>query len=95
MEAGWVVIPVSDKISNLRDWLLLPPGMRRGSAGAAVVLDEIAASHADLLAALERLAKIDLLWAWDGSLTIEENCERARKQVASVANAAIAKARGV
>jgi hypothetical protein len=47
------VIPVSDKIKNLHDWLLLPPEMRRGSAGAAVVLDEIAASHAALLAACE------------------------------------------
>jgi hypothetical protein len=47
------VIPVSDKISNLRDWLMLPPEMRRDSAGAAVVLGEIAASHAGLLAACE------------------------------------------
>jgi hypothetical protein len=47
------VIPVSDKIKNLHDWLLLPPEMRRDSAGAAAVLGEIAASHADLLAACE------------------------------------------
>jgi hypothetical protein len=53
------VIPVSDKIANLRDWLMLPPEMRRGSAGAAVVLDEIAASHADLLAACEAIDALD------------------------------------
>jgi hypothetical protein len=53
MEAGWAVIPVSDKIANLHDWLLLPLEMRRNSAGAAVVLGEIAASHADLLEAAE------------------------------------------
>jgi hypothetical protein len=47
------VIPVSDKVENLRDWLLLPPEMRRDSAGAAVILGEIAASHADLLGACE------------------------------------------
>jgi hypothetical protein len=47
------MIPVSDKIENLHDWLLLPLEMRRNSAGAAVVLGEIAASHADLLAAAE------------------------------------------
>jgi hypothetical protein len=58
------VIPVSDKIQNLHDWLLLPPEMRRGSAGAAVVLDEIAASHADLLAACEDLTReYESLWS--------------------------------
>jgi hypothetical protein len=40
-------------IANLHDWLLLPPEMRRGSAGAAVVLGEIAANYAELLAACE------------------------------------------
>jgi hypothetical protein len=53
------VIPVSDKIKNLHDWLLLPPEMRRDSAGAAVILGEIAASHADLLGACEAIDALD------------------------------------
>jgi hypothetical protein len=53
------VIPISDKIENLHDWLLLPLEMRRNSAGAAVVLGEIAASHADLLAACEAIDALD------------------------------------
>jgi hypothetical protein len=52
------VIPVSDKIENLHDWLLLPLEMRCNSAGAAVVLGEIAASHADLLAACEEMYRV-------------------------------------
>jgi hypothetical protein len=52
------VIPVSDQIENLHDWLMLPPEMRRDSAGAAVILGEIAASHANLLGALEALADV-------------------------------------
>jgi hypothetical protein len=68
-------------------------GVTLEAVDAALIVRAVNA-HAGLLEALERLAKVDLLWAWDGSLTIEENCERARKQIASVANAALAKVRG-
>jgi hypothetical protein len=79
------VIPVSDKIENLHDWLLLPLEMRRNSAGAAVVLGEIAASHADLLAACEAV----LDWVRPQSGDSDEQCE-----VYDQVRAAIARARG-
>jgi hypothetical protein len=47
--------PISDRIEDLRGWLSNPPEMRRDAKGALVVLSEIAASHADLLEALETL----------------------------------------
>jgi hypothetical protein len=80
------VIPVSDKIKNLHDWLMLPPGMRRDSAGAAVVLGEIAASHADLLAACEEMYRV----LRDGMTADYDEMTAALGR----ARAALAKARG-
>lgn len=50
--------------------------------------DLIAASPA-MLEALQRLEKVDLIWAWNPKETVEQNCNRLRKEIAAVASAAI------
>jgi hypothetical protein len=84
------VIPVSDKIENLHDWLMLPPEMRRNSAGAAVILGEIAASHADLLAACEAVDALDCCTGY----SFPESDWPLFWEALEKARAALAKARG-
>jgi hypothetical protein len=70
---------------------LLPPEMRRDSAGAAVVLGEIAASHAGLLAALESLkCEYESFW----SETTDGQFGRPNTPAYLRALSALAKARG-
>jgi hypothetical protein len=47
--------PVRDQINDLWNWLKLPPAMRRDANGALVTLENIAAGHDAVVAALEKM----------------------------------------